>query len=462
MSESTNAGRQRSLLVCGMVAYVGCFQWMYIHYLDPTWSYFGFDYYPPATKYVVLAWVLSLLPSFWMPIQLTRPSQLAYWVLYIATFVPSMFVPLYVGINPATEISLLMIVFFVGFALIGMSYLLPLLPLRPVMISRQVFWLISGCVAAGFAIWIIAVFHGHLHIVSFGDIYDQRNGANDVSEGSAVSFAIMGLSGAINPFLMGCGLYYKRRWLLLAGALGQLLVYSAIGTKSSILSIVFVPGVYALFKAGQQPFGLKVTFACLALLAGLCLLYVLSGSDPGLVLTVVLFVVLMRTLSVGGLVTAWYYNFFKQNPVTYYSHVTGVNWFVNYPYQNFIGLEVGDFYHAGSNLDANAHFWAMDGLEAVGLPGVLLISVFCGLVFWALDSAAKRHDPRLAALVTTYAAVNMANISIFTTLFSGGLGCLILLLYALQPKMGMELADPRSKASAILAVPRVAPSFPTG
>src|ERR1700685_768744 len=104
MSESRNHGSQRLLLVGGMAAYVACFQWMYINYLDPTWAYFGFDYYPVSTKYVVLAWFLSLLPSLWMPIHLTRPSHLAYWVLYITVVVPSMFVPLYVGINPPTEI----------------------------------------------------------------------------------------------------------------------------------------------------------------------------------------------------------------------------------------------------------------------------------------------------------------------------------------------------------------------
>jgi hypothetical protein len=166
----------------------------------------------------------------------------------------------------------------------------------------------------------------------------------------------------------------------------------------------------------------------------------------------------------GGLVVAWYYNFFQQNPLTYYSHVTGVNWFIHYPYANYSGLEVGSFYHAGSDLDATAPFWAMDGLEAIGLPGVLLISVFCALVFWALDSASQRHDSRLAALITTYAAYNFANISIFTSLFSGGLILVILCLYLLPPRRGMEFLPSRrkKKAGVLAAVPRTAPLYGTG
>jgi len=426
---------------------------------------FGFDYYPPTTKYLVLAWVLSLLPSLWMPIELSRPSQLAYWVLYIVTYIPSMFIPLYVNINPPSEISFVMLVFFAGFALTGLSYLLPLLPLRPVRISRKVFWRIFACLAAGLTIWMIAVFHSHLQIISVGNveemkgIYEHRNAAGDLAEGSAVFYAIMGLTGAINPFLMGCGFYYKNRWLLLAGVVGQLLVFSVLGTKGSILSLVFIPGVYALLRVGRSPFGLKITYACLALLVGGCLAYVLAGEDPGPLLFVALFVILMRTLPMGGLVTAWYYNFFQQNPLTYYSHVTGVNWFVHYPYANFIGLEVGSFYQSGSDLDATAHFWAMDGLEALGLPGVLVISVFCALIFWALDSAAQRHDPRLAALVVTYATYNLANISMFTSLFSGGLILLILFLYMLQPRRGMGFGPAPSGVGVLTSVPRAAQSF---
>jgi len=460
LSEPPNRSRQRILLVAGIVAYVACSQWMYVNYLYPNWAYFGFDYNAPTAKYLVLAWTLSLLPSLWMPIELARPSQLAYWVLYIVTYIPSMFIPLYININPPSEISFVMIVFFVGFVLTGLSYLLPLLPLRPVRISRKTFWWTFGCLAAGFTIWMIAVFHGHMQIVSFGDIYTQRNAAGELAEGSAVFFAIMGLTGAINPFLMGCGLYYRRRWLFLAGVAGQLLVFSVLGTKGSILSIVFVPGVYAVLRIGRSPFGLKITYACLALLVGSCLAYVFAGEDPGPFLFVVLFLVLMRTLPMGGLVTAWYYNFFQQNPLTYYSHVTGVNWFVHYPYANFIGLEIGSFYQTGSDLDATAHFWAMDGLEALGLPGVLVISVFCALVFWALDSAAQRHDPRLAALVITYATYNLANISMFTSLFSGGLILLILFLYMLQPRKGMEFASSLAGAGVLTSVPPAAPSFP--
>jgi hypothetical protein len=430
MSPETSS-RGRLLLALGMVAYVAVFQWSYINYLYPFFEYFGYDYNQPQTSHLILGWVLSLLPCLWMPLTLTRPSQLAYWVLYLTVIVPSMFVPLYAGLDQPAEIVVLMLTLFAGFSITGMCYLLPLLSINPPRISRRLFWNGVGCFAVALAVWIVVAFREHLRIVSFLDVYDLRGFAEDLIAGSRVNYALMWLSGAINPFLMGWGLYHRRTKFFVAGALGQLLVFAGLGTKGSILSILFIAGFYLLSKRGGIPFALKLTWGCVALLGGLCISFLLAGKDPGPLHSMVLFVVFMRTFGMNGLMTAQYYHFFERNPLTYFSHINLVNMFVKYPYANPIGVEVGSYYTGDAGLDSTAHFWATDGLASLGLGGVLLISVFCGFVLWIIDSAAQRHDSRLSALVLCYAAFNLSNISIFTSLFSGGLGLLILLLYVM-------------------------------
>jgi hypothetical protein len=445
--------KHRVLLVLAVCAYVALFQWMYENYLYPSWDYFGFHYEPPPLPYLALAGLLSVTPSLWMPIKLARPSQLAYWVLYVTVFIPSMFVPLYAGLDAPAEISALMLALNAGFAIMGACYHVPLLRLRLARISRRAFWKGFALIAGTLAIWMIVVFRGHMQFLSFNNVYDLRDIQNDVSEKSLVNYAFMLLTGAFNPFLMGCGLFYRRRRLFLAGVLGQLLVYSVGGTKGSILSIAFISGFYFLFRAGRHPFALKLVYGTLALVGGLCGSYVLAGYDPVPLQWhwLAMFVVLVRTFSLNGLMTAWYYNFFQSNPHTFYSHVRGVSWFVHFPYERTAALEIGSVYMGGNDADPTAHFWAIDGIGAIGLPGVLLISAFCGLVFWALDSAAQKHDPRLVALVTCYAAYNFANISIFTSLYSGGLAILILALYlmpaeAIAPLKESGLAtDPRPR-----------------
>ena len=433
---SAEGMRQRALLAGGIIAYILFFERLYVSWLYPEFGYFGFDYNAPETGYLGLAWTLSLLPTLWMPRAIARPSQLAYWVLYLTVLIPSMFVPLYAGLDPPREIGVLMLVLFAGFAIAGSSYFFPLASWRPAGISARTFWRGFFLLAAGLTCWVLGVFHGQLQLVSFANIYDLRDAASEVLEGHAINYAVMGLSSAINPFLMAYGLYCKRGWMFLAGALGQLLVYSVVGTKGSILSLGFVLGFYFLLRGRSNTFPLKFSWAAAGLLGGLYLSLFAAGGDLGVLHWLVLFVVFGRTFSMNGLLTAEYYDFFTRNPVTHYAGIKGVNWFLQSPYANPIGVEVGSYYSGDATLDASAHFWATDGLGAWGLPGVLLISVFCALVFWALDSAAKKHDARLVALMTCYAAYNIANISIFTSLLSGGLALLMACIYFLPARTG--------------------------
>jgi O-antigen polymerase len=450
-TKQSTGWKSRMLLVLGILAYVGCFQWMYVHYLYPMFDYFGYDYNPPGTGYLALAWVLSVFPSVWMPLELKRPSQLAYWILYITVLIPSMFVPLYAALNPPPEISVLMMTLFAGFVIAGASYLLPLFRIRSLKISSRAYWKGFGFVAGALTLWMLVVFHKHLQILSFQYVDDLRRVASDIGEGSRVNYSYMWLSGVINPFLMGWGLYYRRRWLFLIGALGQLLVYSVVGSKSSILSVLFILGFYLLFKLSRLAFALKLTLGSLALMGGFCLSYYFSGENPGLIQLILLAVVFQRTLSEGGLITAQYYDFFQRNPLTYLSHIHGVNLFVHYPYKYTIGEEVGLAYAGTTDLDATGHFWAADGLGGFGLPGVLLISVLCALVFWVLDSTARRHDPRLIALLISFSALNLANASFFTSLLSGGLGLLIFLIY-LMPRGDYEVSVSPAKLVAAKGV----------
>jgi len=422
---------------------------MYIHWLYPVFGYYGFDFNPPAPGYLALAWILSVLPSSWMPLVLTRPSQLIYWVLYTTAFIPSMFVPLYAGMNKSSEIAVLMLTLFLGFLLAGLSYLFPVLKLQSRQLRGSHFWFGFAVLAGGLAVWVMAAFRGRLHVLSFMDIYDLRFAANDVMAGTRLNYALMWLSGAIDPFLMGWGLHRKKPFLFLAGALGQLLVYASLGTKGSFVSILFILAIYLFLRGDRLPFALKLTWGLVALFVVLSMSTVVTESEEGSLLWILLFMIFMRTFAINGLMTAWYYDFFQRNPQTHYSHVNGVNWFLHYPYVNPLGFEVGSFYSGDLSADANGHFWATDGLAAFGLPGILLISVFCALVFWVLDSVAEKHNPRLAALLVSYAAYNLANIGIFTSLLSGGLALLMVFLYLMPHENSAVSVSPNVWAATV-------------
>jgi len=422
----------RPLVVLGVGVFVALYQWAYIHFVSETYSTYGFDYQPVSGFYVAMAWLFAILPSLWMPIRLTRASQLGYWVLYLTVAIPSMFVPLLAGLNRPDEVVPLMAVLCAGVGILGLGYLFPLRSFRSSAISPALFWTGFAVLGVACTLAIIVSFWGNMHLVSFADIYDVRDNAQDAGGGAFLNYALMWSYGAVYPFVIAWGLYYKKRLLFLLGSLGQVLIYSCFGTKASLLSIVFIAGMYCLFRLGRGPFSLKLVWAVASVFFVLCAIFKIEGEEPDFVTLMLMFLVMFRSFGLSGLLTGQYYYFFQHNPHTYFSHLKVANWFVHYPYHYPLGTEIG-YYYYGAQIDTTAHFWATDGLAALGLVGILLASAVCAFLFWVIDSATVRHDARLVGLVTFYATYSLANLSLFTTFLSGGLGLLVLFLYVLPP-----------------------------
>lgn len=427
----------RPLLVLGVSAFVGLYAWSYVHFVSESYSSYGFDYQPVPDFYLVLAWILAILPSLWMPIKLRRGSQLGYWVLYLTVVIPSMFIPLFAGLNKPDEIVPLMLTMCAGTAVLGAGYLFPLHRFRAAKISPKAFSTGFAILAVLTTLAIVVSFWGNMHLVSFDEIYDLRDNAQDMG-GSFLNYALMWSYGAVYPFLIGWGLYHRKWLLFLTGCLGQVLVYSCFGTKASLLSIIFIAGIYLLFRRGRGPFALKLVWGVAAILLVLVVVFLAEGEEPDLATQMLMFLVMFRSFGLSGLLTGQYYNFFRHNPHTLFSHLKVVNWLVHYPFHYPLGTEIG-YYYYGALVDTTAHFWATDGIAALGLPGILVASALCALLFWLIDSAAARHDPRFVGLVTFYGTYSLANLSLFTTFLSGGLGLLILTLYAL-PAIGPQPA----------------------
>ena len=149
--------------------------------------------------------------------------------------------------------------------------------------------------------------------------------------------------------------------------------------------------------------------------------------------------VVMRVFATPGLLMGVYQNFLSDHPLTYYSHVTGVNWFVDYPYHLPLGLEVGFATTGELDYNMNAGFWVTDGIAAIGLPGIIVISLLIASVFYTLDCIGSAHKPFLVALCLSQYAIFLANVSFFTSLVTGGLIWFLLIFYL----MPVGIYDPR-------------------
>jgi len=237
------------------------------------------------------------------------------------------------------------------------------------------------------------------------------------------------LSSVIDPLYMVFGLFSGRKSLVVLGFLEQLLVYSAEGSKAVILSLVVILAIYFAIGRTGRLFSLRLVGGTVLLLMLLVVFSLQGRVNP--VITFAMFLVFGRTVANGGYTTGEYANFFHSHPLTHLSTVHGIGWLVHYPYGDPLGVVLGIYETGNPELDLNAHLWASDGIAAFGLAGILLISFLCLLVFWILDCAAAKHSVILASLMVSFITINLTNVSLFTTMISGGLGLAILLLFVM-------------------------------
>ena len=421
--------KTRAIDFSGVTAYVIVFNFIYIDYIAPKWGYYGMTYMAPNFALYALAWIFALLPSLWLPINTGRATEFVYWCLYLTVYIPSLFVPLYVQYDTDDRLLFLLVGLFIGLNIMMVVYRLPLLsvPRRP--FDRRLYWFVVALIALTLDAIILITFRHQLRLVGFGDVYEVRLNSRMMTTNNLVGYAIMILGWGIDPLLIAMSMFDRRRffnWKFCLGAAGQLLVYSAAAHKVALLTIVLIPLFSTLLTRARQRWSSWLVWSLSGSLAFFILLLqiwprsllVMSFGD----------LLCMRTLVTPGFLTAAYEQFFSRYPHTWFLQHLPLLGRIYYPYQYDLGFEVGYYLNHNPEFNANAHFWASDGLAGAGIPGILVASVLCTLIFWVVDSMTSRFERAFASTMIFGWALQITNVSLFTSVTTGGLGMLLVLL----------------------------------
>jgi hypothetical protein len=219
----------------------------------------------------------------------------------------------------------------------------------------------------------------------------------------------------------------------IAGAVSCLTFYLATAAKIMIMLPFVYVAFYVVFANGRLERVYPVLVASLALLlVGLLAL----APPPGTVTFLISSMLIHRTVGNGGQVTMAYHEFFSQHPQTDYSHINLVRMVTDaYPYGNLqVGQVVGQHFWS-PDMNANANFWATDGLAALGLPGVAIVSIACAILFVAINSVTQSYNRLFVALCFLPFIVSVLNASLFSSLWSGG-GIFLLMFFMLNRQSG--------------------------
>jgi hypothetical protein len=429
------------VLICCL--YVLVFVLVYKRVIVPIWGYQGF-HDRAKLGHAAVGWALAAIPALWMPIKLKRPSQVAYWLLYLLVLAPSCLVPIYALDDQSTGPLLLALCLVVVFALAGLIYRIPLLPLRHVNIESYEFNVVLAILSITCYALMVSTFGFHFHYVSFEDTYSVRAQFSDTlgQAPSIVAYAIGWQAWVINPLVIAIGLRSRRASWILAGAVGQFIIYSITAFRSMLFSACFL--LYLLWTLrSAKVFGPRLALTWTGIFAG-------TGASLffgyGLMAEALIGV---RMTALPGLLTGYYYEFFSSHPQAHLGHSI-LKSLVDYPYAVEPPYLIGSIYFHNPTNDANANIWA-DAYANFGYAGILCFTLLLAILLWLYDSiAASSRDVQVAALALGLPAFALANGGLLTSLLTNGVGLVMLLVYLMPQPMARRRA--RRSSSLVVAV----------
>ena len=413
-------------LLVGGVWYSFAFYLSYLRYLNPDLEYQHYYLIDRDYASTVLTFALAVAPLLaygWFRAATDLPAI----AIYVACYVPGIFTVFLALDRALPEIRLVQLTLMLAMSLIFLAsrpVSANLLNLRePVLPEKSL-----GLFAALVFVIVLGSYAGQMRWVSFENVYDIRyeNAASD--RNFIVLYMVMWLSYAVLPFFLAYGLKTGNRWWIATGIGAGLVVYMSTGAKAAFLLVPVMLAAYLLLRLRGD-----MLTKTLLLLGSIVAVLVLAPWDTENA-QMTRAVLLARALGSGGWSIFTYYEFFDANPKTYFSHINIIqSLFGRYPYGNLtIGNVIGTQYAPDETVNFNASFWATDGLAALGLPGVLIVSAAVAVSFFVINWVTSRYDTKFVALVFTGFAISLINASLFMSLLSGGAVVLMLLFVFVQ------------------------------
>jgi hypothetical protein len=407
----------------------------YIDYLYPVFGYLYYGYVQrPIMEWVGL-YIVVLLPCLYRP-RLTDAVGVGVAMIYLLLYVPAIITMGMMWKDPYWSLLAASMLMLFGLLLFMIASSTRQTTIQPLSTTRTLVGptghnIIMGLTIIGTLVFI-AENHDHMQFVGFSDVYDIRMASRETT-GFFSGYLGMWLISISIPYLMA--LFWLKRsliWLIYAVAI-SILIYMGNGAKSAIL--MPVQTLIIAYLATNKADPIYRLASILALTIGPLILI----DDEAL--RVIKAFVLLRLLSTGGWTMTTYYEYFNYNGFTFFTHISIVGALVGKIYQEELGKIIGMEYADVIDSNFNANFWATDGVAALGLFGIFLISIIVAILLKILKSVSRGLDQQAVSIFLTGFWLTLLNASVFTTLLSGG-GIFIILLLASRQRRSTMARSP--------------------
>lgn len=421
VGSSTFTARAAVVLLCAV--YFVVLNWSYANVESELYG--ECPYFPPPFRYQLFSCAIALIPSLWLTVSASRPSNVCLWLLYLTVYLPTTFLCYHVSSRPPEDAIVFSMALLAMMLIVGIFSRMRPLPLTRLQIDQTKLHVFLLATTLGLIV-LLSVTSGGLRLnFSLQDVYQRRETSVDVSgQGTLLSYAISSLAGCFAPVSLAIGFSRKDISLVCVGLLGTMSVFFFDGSKAVFFSPILLLAMMVSLWYAARHFALVFVAGAIAVVVLAVCQYTFTGSYE---LSAYL---VRRQFIVPGVLSACYWDFFSVNPHVYYAD-RFMSFLLVSPYNLSTSRLIGDTYLFSDANSANANVWASAYANA-GYVGMTVTTIVLGAVFRFLDSVASQGDAKVACLMAAMFGIVWSNGALETSMLSNGVFLALVVLYVLR------------------------------
>ena len=408
---------------------------VYIYAVSPTYAYNGLTLVPNSFKYIISVLIYFVL-FYAMP---KKEMDFASFFLnfqFVVTIAPML---TYYALNNQSTIY----IFVVSICVLLQNWVLCRKDQRIIkgvrLVRVQPYTAIVLAIAVVLSISIMILNNGFAGLRAFGFEYYSLIREYQADLPPIIPYFLSWSCSAIVPFSLVYFLHMKKYCYSAICCIVQFVLYMCTGNKFAYLVLVLVLFIYFIAKLQILIKGMYIGFSLGCLVASFCMRFIVASGVYSLADIAAVSWFGIRFLYLPAFNKFAYYDFFSENAFSLFSDgQIGRMFSLTYPYQSTLGRVIAAFsldQPLGIN-QSNTGYLGESYAQA-GFIGMFLMSLLLAYLVRFVSRNENSHF--FAMLVSVFAApfVLLNDGSLLTTLLTGGMLLLIILVFIYQ-KSGME------------------------
>lgn len=401
-------------LLGGLLIYKLVLDFVYVVFVHKLYAYSNFTMDFNFTKYIV-SFILLLVIYLFLPKDSSKTSSIIILLHFMIMVMPM--ITLYAMKNESTIYLYMVALCFIIECII--VRLVPDIKVIKIKQSKYIFYfLVVSITAFVYSSMIYSNGLPSLKALNVLNAYDVRGG---VKYPFLMNYLVGWQAKTINPIMIATSYKNKKNKTMIIFIVLQLTLYLITGNRSFLFTPIAILIVMYIFR--YKYIMNLITITASAGCLGAYLTYLIGKS---LTLTS-LFV--RRFLFVPAQIKFFFYDFISKNKFLHFSEgIIGKIIKSEYPYDmNFVNL-ISDIYFKKPNSAANTGYLG-SGYANLGFKGILIYTIILTVILILIDSIGRKSDKSMITGIAIFSLLTLNDSDLLTTLLTGGLLFLIVLLY---------------------------------